>query len=256
MQIKILGCSGAKSVGKSPTSFLVDNKILIDSGSVVSKLESNFIVDNIECLLLTHSHFDHIMELPFLLELLLQEGKTPFTVFASGDSIDSLYSNIFNFECWPDLFQIAEKEGKELYLSEYTNLETISLDEYRVTPVKVNHTVTTHGFLIDDGKCSIGFTGDTFITDSFWEQCNNKKNLKAVIVDVSFPGNMHEEAGITKHMSTDIISSELNKLVSKDVEILVSHMKPKLTGEIRSELEKAKPAFNLTFLEDGMTLNF
>ena len=43
MQIKILGCSGAKSVGKSPTSFLVDNKILIDSGSVVSKLESDFI---------------------------------------------------------------------------------------------------------------------------------------------------------------------------------------------------------------------
>jgi len=256
LQIKILGCSGAKSVGKSPTSFLIDNKILIDCGSVVSKLKSDFIADNIGCLLLTHSHFDHIMELPFLLELLLQDGKNPFTVFASGDSIDSLYSNIFNFESWPDLFQIAEKEGKELHLTEYTNLETISVDEYRVTPVKVNHTVTTHGFLVDDGKCSIGFTGDTYITDSFWEQCNNKKNLKAVIVDVSFPGHMHEEADITKHMSTDLISRELNKLDSKQIEILISHMKPKLIDEIKSELKKAKPDFNLTFLEDGMTLNF
>lgn len=256
MQIKILGCSGAKSVGKSPTSFLIDNKILIDCGSVVSKLDSDFIVKNIECLLLTHSHFDHIMELPFLLELILQEGKNPFSVFASRDSIDSLYSNIFNFECWPDLFQIAGKQGKELNLIEYSDLKKISLNEYSVMPVKVNHTVTTHGFIVDDGNCSIGFTGDTYITDTFWEQCNNKDNLKAVIVDVSFPGHMHEEAEITKHMSTDIILDELNKLVSKDVEILISHMKPKLTDVIQSELNKAKTVNSLTFLEDGMTLEY
>ena len=66
MEIKILGCSGAKSVGRSPTNFLIDNRILIDCGSVVSKLSSKDIGDRLECMLLTHSHFDHIMELPFI----------------------------------------------------------------------------------------------------------------------------------------------------------------------------------------------
>ncbi len=254
MELNILGCCGAKSIGKSPTSFLIDNRILIDCGSVVSKLDSEFILNNLECVLLTHSHFDHIMELPFLLELLLQNGKNPFKVYASAESIKSLYSNIFNFETWPNLFKIAEKENTNLQLVEYSNLKPIDVIDYQITPVKVNHTVTTHGFIIDDGDNSIGFTGDTYTTDLFWEECNKKENLKAVIVDVSFPSNMPEDAEITKHMSTEILSQELNKLNSKDVDILISHMKPNLTKEIKTELEKAKLDFDITFLEDGMIL--
>ena len=255
MEINILGCSGAKSVGKSPTSFLIDNKILIDSGSVVSKLESGFILSNIECLLLTHTHFDHIIELPFLLELILQNGKDPFPVYASGESIESLYSNIFNYQCWPNLFEIAEKQNKNLQLLEYSNLNPIDVCDCLITPVKVNHTVTTHGFIIDNGEVSLGFTGDTYATDLFWEQCNKKDNLKAVIVDVSFPGNMPEDAEITKHMSTEVLTQELDKLNSKDIEILVSHMKPNLTEEIKTELLSANLDFDITFLEDGIVLN-
>ena len=116
MQLKILGCSGAKSVGKSPTSFLVDNKILIDTRSVVSKLDSSFILGNIDCLFLTHSHFDHILELPFLLELILEKGTKPFNVYASEASIKTLYSNVFNYDLWPDLFEISAKvENKMQY---------------------------------------------------------------------------------------------------------------------------------------------
>ena len=194
------------------------------------------------------------MELPFLLELLLQNGKSPFPVYASGESIKSLYSNIFNFECWPNLFEIAEKQNTNLQLLEYSNLKPIDVCDYLVTPVKVNHTVTTHGFIIDNGEVSLGFTGDTYTTDLFWEQCNNKENLKAVIVDVSFPANMPEDAKITKHMSTEILAHELDKLNSKDIEILVSHMKPNLTEEIRTELLNANLDFDITFLEDGMAL--
>ena len=194
MEIKVLGCSGAKSVGKSPTSFLIDKKLLIDCGAVVSKLDSKFILDNLECVLLTHSHFDHILELPFLLELLLQERKQPFKVYASTDSIRSLYSNIFNYECWPNLFEIAEKENADIKLAEFTNLNQFRLNEYEITPVLVNHTIPTHGFIVDNGVKSFGFTGDTYTTDSFWENCNKKDNLKAVIVDVSYAGHTSDAA--------------------------------------------------------------
>jgi len=56
-------------------------------------------------------------------------------------------------------------------------------------------------------------------------------------------------------MSTEILASELDKLNSKEIELLISHMKPKHTEEIKSELKKANLNFNITFLEDGMVLN-
>ena len=254
MQLKILGCSGAKSVGKSPTCFLIDNKILIDCGSVVSKLESSFIVENIDCLFLTHSHFDHILELPFLLELILEKGRIPFNVYASEESINSLYSNVFNYELWPDLFEISAKKDGLLKLNVYKHLNELSVSEYKVTPVRVNHTVDTHGLILDSGESSIAFTGDTYITDSFWKECNNKSNLKAVIVDVSFPSSMKESASITKHMSTDILIQELEKLNSRDVNILISHMKPQLTDQIKAELKDVSQQYSFTYLEDGMVL--
>ena len=254
MQLKILGCSGAKSVGKSPTCFLIDNKVLIDCGSVVSKLDSSFIVENIDYLFLTHSHFDHILELPFLLELILEKGRKPFNVYASGESIKSLYSNVFNYELWPDLFEISAKQGLLLQLNEYKDLIQVDIGDYKVTPVSVNHTVPTHGFIFDNGDCSLAFTGDTYITDSFWKECNDKSNLKAVIVDVSFTSSMKESATITKHMSTDILIQELEKLNARDVNILISHMKPQLTDQIKSELKDSAQEYSFTYLEDGMVL--
>lgn len=254
MQLNILGCSGAKSVGRSPTSFLIDSKILFDCGSVVSKLDSRFILENIDSLLLTHSHFDHILELPFLLELFLEEGNKPFTVYASGESIKSLYSNVFNYDLWPNLFEIGERQGIKLQLKEYSDLSPVKIGGYSITPVKVNHTVPTHGFIIDDGESSLAFTGDTFATDNFWEQCNNNSNLKAIIVDVSFPSEMEKSAEVTKHMSVETLVGELEKLNSREVKILISHMKPKYIEQIKVEFENVGDKYNFTFLEDGLTL--
>ena len=205
-------------------------------------------------MLLTHFHFDHIMELPFLLELLLQELKKPFNVFASKSSIDSLYSNVFNYECWPDIFELAEKENIDIKLSEFNDYGQFEIAGFNVIPVPVNHTITSHGFLIDSGENSIAFSGDTYLTDSFWEECNKKHNLKAVIIDVSFPSFMKESAEITKHLSTDLLPAEINKLTDSSVQIYVSHMKPQFEKEIREEISSYSGDFNIEFLEDGMIL--
>ena len=228
---------------------------MIDSGSVVSKLDSKFIVDNISCLLLTHSHFDHILELPFLLELLLQEGEKPFTVYASEDSIRSLFSNTFNYESWPNLFDIAKKQNIDLMMTEYSTLEKFNTQGYEITPVLVNHTIQTHGFIVDNGNSSLAFTGDTYITDSFWEICNNTNNLKAVIVDISFPSFEKDAALVTKHLGTDQLLSEIGKLSDSSVQIYVSHMKPQYESEIRKEIAEISSDFNIVILEDGMTIN-
>ena len=42
---------------------------------------------------------------------------------------------------------------------------------------------------------------------------------------------------------------------SKDVKILLSHMKPQLAEEIKAEISGIQSDFNITILEDGMTVN-
>ncbi len=69
MKLKILGCSGARSIESNPTCFLLDDKILIDAGAVVNQLDDTSIT-NLEYLIITHTHFDHIADFPLLLDKL------------------------------------------------------------------------------------------------------------------------------------------------------------------------------------------
>ncbi|HPS93991.1 MAG TPA: MBL fold metallo-hydrolase, partial [Deltaproteobacteria bacterium] len=69
MRIEILGCSGSVMPGFNTTSILINGKILIDVGSAASVLPESSLAQ-IRNILITHSHIDHIKELPFLIDAL------------------------------------------------------------------------------------------------------------------------------------------------------------------------------------------
>ncbi len=255
MKIEILGCAGGKSPGFNPTSFLVDERILIDAGTVVTKLSPQQILEDIDNLILTHSHFDHIADLPFLIQLVYEEKKGDFNVWASKECIDYLLSGVFNFEIWPNLFKMSSSRESMINLMTYSNMEKFHVSGYEVTPIFVNHTVPTHGIIMDDGKTSFAFSGDTYITDEFWLHCRDKKNLKAVIVDVAFPSRMGEVASTTKHLTPELLSKELEKLVPTSPNIYVTHIKPKFFKEIKEEIEKKFSAKNVCILAEDAIID-
>ena len=80
MNIKVLGCSGGKTIDHAPTSFLLDDRVLVDAGTVMNKLDSDELF-KIDHLLLTHAHFDHLAEVPFLALTFMEEKAGDFTVF-------------------------------------------------------------------------------------------------------------------------------------------------------------------------------
>ena len=255
MELKILGSSGGKSQEYNPTCFLLDNRILIDAGSVIKKLDTSSICSEIKHLLLTHSHFDHIADLPFLVQLAFEENKGSFNIFASRESTDSIFSNIFNFEMWTNLFEISNGNDPRLKWNEYENLETINILNYHITPILVNHNVPTHGFIIEDGGSSFAYTSDTYTTDQFWEECNKKNNLNTVIIDVSYPSRMRDTADSTKHLTTDLFLNELDKLDLRDLNIYVTHIKPRLVDEVKQEINELQTEFNIDFLSEGSTIS-
>lgn len=60
--IKILGASGSKAKNQNTTSFQIFKDIIIDAGNVLNSLGNE--AKDINHIFLTHSHADHITDLP------------------------------------------------------------------------------------------------------------------------------------------------------------------------------------------------
>ena len=94
--IKILGASGSKAKGMGTTSFQIFKDIIVDAGNVINSLGEE--ASEINHIFLTHSHADHITDLPFIIESYFEKRKTPLTIYALKETIDILKSHSFN-EC-------------------------------------------------------------------------------------------------------------------------------------------------------------
>ncbi len=102
--VKILGASGTKTKNSGTTSFQISKEILVDAGNIINILgEQSQFVNHV---FLTHSHSDHITDLPFLIEAFFENRTEPLTIYASKETIASLKNHTFNNEIWPDFSKI------------------------------------------------------------------------------------------------------------------------------------------------------
>ena len=69
MKIKVLGCHGGELPRHRTTCFLIDGKLAIDGGAITAALELEDIL-KIDDIFLTHSHFDHVKDIPLMADLL------------------------------------------------------------------------------------------------------------------------------------------------------------------------------------------
>ncbi|MBI3813481.1 MAG: MBL fold metallo-hydrolase, partial [Nitrospinae bacterium] len=86
MELKILGCYGGNAPGYHLTSFLINNKILVDAGSVTAALTIKEQTD-IDAILLTHSHLDHVSGIPFLADNINGRKSNPIDIIAVKEVI-------------------------------------------------------------------------------------------------------------------------------------------------------------------------
>ena len=101
MQIKILGWAGGIGANLRTTSFLVDDDMLIDTGTGLGDLPLNQMT-GIRHIFLTHSHMDHIVGLPLLADSMFGVHDEPIMVHAQEETIQAIKDHIFNWVIWPD----------------------------------------------------------------------------------------------------------------------------------------------------------
>ena len=108
MKVRVLGCSGAIAKDCRTTSFLIDERVLIDAGTGVGDLSLDEMraVDDV---FLTHSHLDHIAALPMMLDAVASRRAEPLRLHALPDTIAALQQHIFNDVIWPDFSRIPSQ---------------------------------------------------------------------------------------------------------------------------------------------------
>lgn len=251
MLIEVLGCYGGVDPKHNPVTFLLDNKILLDAGSIVSVLPIER-QKKIQTIFITHSHLDHIKDLCFLADNFVMMGKGPVNVYGIPEVLDMLKKYVMNNKIWPDFFEIKGNKGKKiLSLNPIEKGKVISINGgYTVEAIETNHSIDSSGYIIGKNGKYFVYTGDTGPCPALWERLNSIHNLKAVFIEVSFPSTHRELAIVTGHLTPKLLIEELENLKSKNTKIYIFHIKPTFLEQIKTEFCNLNNK-KIIFLEDG-----
>lgn len=251
MKIKVLGSSGSEVPGHSCPAFLVDGKILLDAGTIAVSLNIRE-EHSIRHIFLTHAHFDHIKGMPFLLDnLVIRNTGNVITVLSGKEVIRDLRKNIFNDRIWPDFSRIPDPLRPVLKYQAITPGRSVDVDGYRVAMEKVDHTVPSYGYVVENmsTKKAVAYTGDTGPTDLFWGM-TAKFDVRALIVETSFPNRMEKMALTTGHLTPSLLEKEIAKMLKPPSRIYVMHLKPQYLAEIEMEIGSLGRD-DMDFLKEG-----
>jgi ribonuclease BN (tRNA processing enzyme) len=217
------------------TCYLIDDRVAIDAGSVALGL-THAQRRAVRDLIITHPHIDHIATLPILIDDLFAALEQPLRIHATAEVIEQLERDIFNWTVYPRFSELCNDHGPVMeYVPLRLNEET-AIAHLRVTPVPVNHIVSTIGMVIADGKTTLAFSSDTAETDDFWDLVNRTPRLDALLIECSFPNSMGQLAAASKHLTPATLATELRKLRHRNVDIFIVHIKPMYRETVLREI--------------------
>jgi ribonuclease BN (tRNA processing enzyme) len=242
MNLRVLGCSGSDLPGHNLTSFLVNDTVLLDAGTVTSALDLAGQA-RIEHIFVTHPHLDHIKDILFLADNLIEffvgKKRPPLAIHGLPEILDAIATHLLNDTIWPD-FTVIPQNSPVLTYAPMTPGVPVVLNGLSVAAFPVNHAKAASGFVLweEDGAHNIAYTGDTGPCDSCWQYFDSLPfPLAHCITEASFPSSMEALAMASRHLTPKLLRAELAKLKAQP-EILIYHMKAPFAAQIQQELEQ------------------
>ncbi|RKF21439.1 phosphonate metabolism protein PhnP [Alginatibacterium sediminis] len=180
----VYGCSCAAcqhalnytSASRAPCSALLrtgKDTILIDAGH--PKLQQIFEPGSISAILITHYHMDHVQEL-FKLRWAITD---PIDVYHPNDprGCDDLFKN-------PGILK---------FKSPNTNGTTFHLSKIKVTPIALNHSKQSNGYVFQSTALTIAYLTDTKGLPQQSIEVLQRLNPQYIVIDCSFPAHIDND---------------------------------------------------------------
>ena len=249
MRLRVLGCAGGSAPGMPLSCYLLDDVVAVDAGALTTALE----VDaqrRVRSVLVTHGHLDHVWTLPLFLANRFGPQVTTCGIHASAYTLETIRRHLFNDRIWPD-FTGATIDAVPLvrfHGVEPGDRRTLE-SGHEVTAVALTHVVPCQGYLLRRDGASVLVCGDTTTTDELWRFANAQADLKALVVECSFTDDLLDLARKSKHMTPRLLLQDLKKL-TRDVRVLVTHLKPGYVDGIRQALDAGGDR-RIAYLEPG-----
>jgi ribonuclease BN (tRNA processing enzyme) len=237
MELRVLGCSGGVGTGLRTTTMLLNEHILFDAGTGVGDLSLEEMA-GIEHIFLTHSHLDHIADIPLLVDSVFERIKQPIVVHGLYETIEALRRHIFNNVIWPDFTKLPTAENPVLKFEEMKPGEVADVEGCKVEMIPVNHLVPGVGYRVSCDEKSFAFSGDTSSNDTFWAALNKHDSLDMLIVESAFLNKDVELSKQAGHYCANLLADDLNKLKHQP-EVYITHNQPGLEDKIMAECKAA-----------------
>ncbi|MFQ5845470.1 MAG: MBL fold metallo-hydrolase [Planctomycetota bacterium] len=238
-RLHALGVAGAPARGRLTTCFRFADGLVIDTGALMhglSPTEQGAVQD----ILLSHSHLDHTLGLPFR----LAGGEV--RVWGLAETLDAVRGGLLDGRTWPDL------SGRATW-NEVAEGDAFEVGSYRIRPGPCRHSVPCLSFCVERDGRRVVLVGDTARHDPLIEWTAACRPT-SVVVECSFPARRRRDALRTCHQSPEDLHAWRRGL-GPDVALYVTHLKPEDEEETRRECEAlADPA--LTVLRDGDAFGF
>jgi cAMP phosphodiesterase len=240
MELRVVGCHGGETPKHRTSAFVVDERLAIDAGSLTSGLDLSAQF-RLQACIVSHAHLDHIRDLATIADNRCQADCEPLIVAATKDTIAALKKHFFNNLLWPDFSTIPNKARPTILFQELKPEKKVMIAGYQVQAVSVSHTIDSSGFIVQGADATIAYSGDTGPTDRLWELLNQEKNLKALLLEVSFPDREQKLATVSGHHTPRTLLKDLKKLRKpKDLPTLLYHIKPVFQREVEQECARLK----------------
>lgn len=257
MDLRVVGCHGGETPKHRTSGFMLRSgrrTIAIDAGCLTSGLTLKE-QSQLDAVLVSHGHMDHLKDLATLADNRCQNGAPPLVIAGVKQTISILKKHFFNNLLWPDFAKIPTAEHPTIVYQELAPEKTTEIAGFEVQAIMVSHTIDSCAFLVrgPGGRGgSIAYSGDTGPTDRLWEVLNDAQDLRAMLMEVSFPNEQQKLATVSGHHTPQSLGPELLKLDRhRDVPMLLYHIKPTFEKTVERELAKIRNGTELNILRLG-----
>jgi 3',5'-cyclic-nucleotide phosphodiesterase len=253
VQLRVVGCHGGETPKHRTCAFVLDERLAIDAGSLTSGLDLS-LQYKLEAVLVSHAHLDHIRDLATIADNRAQHGCPPLQIVGTRPTLDILRKHFFNDLLWPDFSAIPSKKEPTIVYRALKPEVRAEVAGFVVRAIAVTHTIDTSAFVIEKNGAAVAYSGDTGPTDRLWEVLNEQKDLRALLLEVSFPNESQRVATLSGHHTPQTLIKDLEKYVRpKDLPTLLYHIKPAFQSDVERQCAKLK-GVNLTVLTLGEQL--